>query len=288
MAQALGKTSEADHWAESADQMRRLILEKLYVAEDAAFYDLDANDQFVRVRCDILSRMCGEHVPDQALFDDLWTRQIHNPKAFWAPYPMPSVALDDPQFVRPIPKNTWGGPSQALTALRAPRWMEHYGRAAEFSYMMTRWCEGLMADMTFRQQMDPLDGRFTQEDLPNYSPAALVMMDYTWRLAGIVEAPDALHWNVRTGHAAAERASFRLPTDTGTTAEMIYDAKGAGLTLAGKTLGRIDGVARLLTGKNGAPVALMGISEKPEKIVVRLTGYPSRKLTLRPNEKVML
>ena len=288
MAKTLGKTSDADRWAESADRMRRLILDKLYVAEDAAFYDLDAHEQFVRVRCDILSRMCSEHVPDQALFDDLWTRQIHNPKAFWAPYPMPSVALDDPQFVRPIPKNTWGGPSQALTALRAPRWMEHYGRAAEFSHMMTRWCEGLMADMTFRQQMDPLDGRFTQEDLPNYSPAALVMMDYTWRLAGICEERDALHWNIRTGHAAAERARFHLPTDAGTTATMIYDTKGAALTLADKPMGRIDGVARLVTGKNGTLVSLVGISEKPEKITLRLNGRPARKLTLRPNEKVML
>ena len=288
MAKALGKSGEADRWAESADEMRRLILQKLYVAEDAAFYDLDANNEFVRVRSDILSRVCGEHVVDQALFDDLWTRQIHNPKAFWTHYPMPSVALDDPQFVRPLPKNSWGGPTQALTALRAPRWMEHYGRSAEFSFMMTRWCEGLMADMTFRQQMDPQTGKFTQEDLPNYSPAALVMMDYTWRLAGITEEAHALHWNVRPGHAAAEGANFRLPTDAGTTAAMTYDGKGAALSLAGKALGRIDGVVRLVTGKTGAPLALLGISEKPEKITLRLTGGSVRKLTIKPNERLSL
>src|SRR5260370_1827336 len=86
---------------------------------------------FVKVRCDILSRMCGEHVVDQKLFDDLWKRQIHNPAAFWGPFPLPSVALDDPRFVRPIPRNTWGGPSQALTALRVIRWFNHYARAAE-------------------------------------------------------------------------------------------------------------------------------------------------------------
>ena len=288
MAKALGKSNEADRWAESAETMRRLILEKLYVAEDAAFYDLDANSEFVRVRSDILSRVCGEHVVDQALFDDLWTRQIHNPKAFWANYPMPSVALDDPQFVRPLPKNSWGGPSQALTALRAPRWMAHYGRDAEFSFMMTRWCEGLMADMTFRQQMDPETGRFTQEDLPNYSPAALVMMDYTWRLAGVVEATEALHWNVRPGHAAADEARFSLPTDGGATAAMTYDGKGAGLSLAGKPLGRIDGVARLVTGKTGTAQAVLGISEKLEKITLRLTGRPARRLTIKPNERIAL
>jgi len=288
MAKALGKGSEADRWAESADKIRRLILEKLYVAEEAAFYDLDANDRFVRVRSDILSRVCGEHVVDQALFDDLWTRQIHNPKAFWANYPLPSVALDDPKFVRPLPKNSWGGPSQALTALRAPRWIEHYGRAAEFSHMMTRWCEGLMADMTFRQQMNPQTGAFTREDLPNYSPAALVMMDYTWRLAGVTEEADALHWNIRPDHTAACGAQFSLPTDGGATAGMRYEVRGAELKLAGKVLAHVDGVVRLVTSKTGTPQSLIGISEKPEKIALRLTGRPVRRLTIKPNERVVL
>ena len=120
MAKAIGKTSDADRWLESADKIRSLILARFYVEQDAAFYDLDARDHFVRIRCDILSRVCGEHIPDQAMFDDLWVRQIHNRKAFWAAYPLPSVALDDPLFVRPIRSNSWGGASQALTATSGP------------------------------------------------------------------------------------------------------------------------------------------------------------------------
>ncbi len=118
MARALGNNAEADRWLELAEGLRRLILSRLYVAEDAAFYDLDAQGHFVRVRSDVLSRVCGEHVADQKTFDWLWSQQIHNPAAFWAPYPLPSIALDDPSFVRPIVRNSWGGPSQALTALR--------------------------------------------------------------------------------------------------------------------------------------------------------------------------
>ncbi|RYC10515.1 hypothetical protein, partial [Ciceribacter ferrooxidans] len=76
---------------------------------------------------------------DKSIFDAIWTRQLHNPKAFWAPYPFPSIALDDPTFVRPIPRNSWGGATQALTALRAPRWMEHYGKHAELKHLMQQW-----------------------------------------------------------------------------------------------------------------------------------------------------
>lgn len=287
MAAALGKTNEAERWTEQAEAIRRQILAKLYVAEDAAFYDLDANDTFVRVRGDILSRMCGEHVVDQAMFDDLWTRQLHNPNAFWTPYPLPSIAADDPRFVRPIPANSWGGASQALTALRAGRWMDHYGRPAAFAQMMDAWGRALVADMTFRQEMDPQTGAFTTADAPDYSPAALVMMDYTWRLAGLTEQPENLYWNVRPGHAAADQARFALRTDTGLTAEMRYDGTGADLRLGGKPLARIEGTARLVTGKSGKCLALTGISETPQDVVLK-SGGKIRRLRLDANQTVPL
>ena len=276
MAKALGKTSDADRWSEQAQAVRKLILDKLYVAEDAAFYDLDADNRFVRIRSDILSRVCGEHVVDQPLFDDLWTRQLHNPKAFWTAYPLSSIAMDDPAFVRPIPVNSWGGASQALTALRAGRWMEHYGRAAAFAQMMDAWGRALVADMSFRQQMDPVTGQFTAEGAPDYSPAALVMMDYTWRLAGITEQAEALSWNVRPGHAAADRARFALKTDPGLTAQMRYDGQGAELRLAGKAVARVEGVARLVTGKDGKPLWLAGIAEQPQDVVLKTQGETRR------------
>ena len=81
---------------------------RLYVPDEASFYDLDAHDRFVRVRGDVISRVLGEHVVDAKLFATIYERQIHNPRAFWAPYPLPSVALDDPAFVRPIPSATPG------------------------------------------------------------------------------------------------------------------------------------------------------------------------------------
>jgi hypothetical protein len=188
MAKALGKPDEAARWETEAEDLRLLILSKLYDEKDAAFYDLDTENKFIRVRSDVISRVLGEHVlkmseaHDRAIFEAVWTKQIHNPKAFWAPYPLTSVAMDDPTFVRPIPRNSWGGATQALTALRAPRWMDHYGKGIELKQMMRKWCEAIMRNIEFRQQMDPLTGDFTQKDPSGYSPAALVFLDYARRL----------------------------------------------------------------------------------------------------------
>jgi hypothetical protein len=198
MARALGNSADHARWLADAERIRQLILSKLYSPEDAAFYDLDAQNRFVRVRSIINARVLGEHVldphKDRALFNDLWTRQLHNPAAFWAPYPFPSSALDEPTFVRPIPRNSWGGASQALTALRAPRWMPYYGKQAELNHLMQQWCAAILRHAEeaknsaeratlFRQQMDPLTGVFTQPDPGGYSPAALVFLDFARRLS---------------------------------------------------------------------------------------------------------
>ncbi len=188
MAKALGKTGDAARWLSDAETIRRLILNKLYSPEDAAFYDLDAQDKFVRVRGDLISRVLGENVldlaqaRDGAILEAVWTRQLHNPKAFWAQYPLTSIAMDDPAFVRPIPRNSWGGASQTLTALRAPRWMIHYGKQGELEHLMRQWCAAIMRKGEFRQQVDPLTGEFTQPDPGGYSPAALVFLSFAERL----------------------------------------------------------------------------------------------------------
>jgi hypothetical protein len=213
MARALAKPDDEARWLADAEHIRQLILTKLYSPEDAAFYDLDANDNFVKVRSVVTLRVLGEHVlnphnhNDKHIFHAIWSRQIHNPAAFWAPYPFPSSALNEPTFVRPIPRNSWGGASQALTALRAPRWMSYYGKHAELTHLMQQWCSAIMRHVSeaktsddlaklFRQQMDPLTGEFTGYARPNalavsgapqdpggYSPCALVFLDFARRLS---------------------------------------------------------------------------------------------------------
>jgi hypothetical protein len=191
MAKALGKNSEADSWLESAEAIRKLIIEKLYSPEDGAFYDLDADNRFVRVRSCVISRVLGEHVlkldsrSDRSIFENVWRRQLHNKSAFWTRFPFPSVALDDPTFVRPIRPNSWGGPSQALTALRAPRWMPYYGKKKEMEYLMRRWTTAIADSGGEYQQMNPETGEFTlTKSAGRYSPTALVYIDFSCRLGG--------------------------------------------------------------------------------------------------------
>ncbi|HEY1799576.1 MAG TPA: alpha-L-rhamnosidase [Terriglobales bacterium] len=282
MARALGKNSEADHWLADAETIRTAILDKLYSPDDAAFYDLDAQNKFVHVRGDVISRVLGEHVVDQKLFDTIYKKQIHNPAAFWASYPLPSVAMDDPAFVRPIPRNSWGGASQALTALRAPRWMEHYGKPADLAHLMQQWVHAISRAGKFLQQMDPLNGKFTP-DKGDYSPAALVFLDFTWRLAGARRDENGLEWNLRP-NADGTSSSYRLRLPGGQSAELKYSGKPgvAECLLNGKFLFRSNNVVRLTTDRNGQLRGATGIA--PEKTHVTLhTLNGKRKFSIEPN-----
>jgi hypothetical protein len=283
MARALGKRAEADRWLADAEDIRAKIVHTLYVPDDACFYDLDARNQFVRVRSDVISRVLGEHVVDRQLFATVYEQQIHNPRAFWAPFPLPSIALNDPVFVRPIVANSWGGPAQALTALRAPRWMEYYGKPADLAYLMQQWTSAIARATAFHQQMDPADGTFTS-DTGDYSPAALVFLDFTWRLGGVRQVDDGLEWNVRPP-AAGIRSTFRLKLSPTSIAEIRYESGGAALYLNERLQYTINGIVRLVTDAAGAAKAVWGIAPTSERALLTHASGRRIDVSVEPNAR---
>ncbi len=188
MARHLGRNSEADRWLEKAEILRQLIIRYCYDREAECFYDVDADGDFVRITGDVLTRVLGEHVVDQTMFERIYARHIKNPAEFWAPYPLPSIALNDPLFDHNLPLNSWGGASQALTALRAPRWFEYYGKHEDLKHLMSRWVEAITAASEFMQQMNPWTGEFSTS--AGYSPAMCVLIDFVDRLGILDSRPE--------------------------------------------------------------------------------------------------
>lgn len=180
MATLLNKGSEAQRWLDDAEQIRGAILEHCFDPEDECFYDVDRVGNRVRVKGDLLTRVLGEHVVDQSLFDLIYNRHIRNPESFWTPYPLPSIAIDDPLFDRTLPPNSWGGASQALTALRSSRWFDFYGKTDDLEHLMRRWVEAIVEAPDFMQQMNPWTGEFSTS--PAYSPCMLVFTSFVERL----------------------------------------------------------------------------------------------------------
>ena len=133
-----------------------------------------------------LLRVLGEHVvdphKDKAIFDAIWTKQVHNPQAFWAPYPFPSSALNEPTFVRPSRATVGAGQPGPHRPARAALddLLRQAGRADPRDAAVVH---GHHAP----RRVPPADGpphrRVTQPDPGGYSPSALVFLDYARRLS---------------------------------------------------------------------------------------------------------
>jgi hypothetical protein len=180
MADRLGKRAEAQAWLDKAETTRALIMKHCFDPEDECFYDVDCDGRFVKIRGDAMLRVLGEHVVDQPLFDRIYDRYLANPGEFWAPYPFPSVALNDGHFTWQTIPNAWSGPSMGLTALRAPRWLIHYGREPMLNELMRRWVGAILRNGVFMQQMNPISGVFSCHQ--GYTPTTLVFVDFVQRL----------------------------------------------------------------------------------------------------------
>lgn len=188
MAEMLGRPKEAAMWKEKAESLRAAIMKYTFDAESCMFYDRRDDGTLSPCKSDALTRVLQEHVPDQTLFDQIFERHINNPKEFWTPYPLATIAVDDPLFVWDFPENNWGGAAQAHAAMRVPLWMEYYGKMAHERELMEKWVEAIARAGEFMQQMNPFSGEFNTTS--SYSPAMCVLIDFVGRLYGVKACED--------------------------------------------------------------------------------------------------
>lgn len=160
MAERLGKSEEAAAWREKAEAVRTKLREICYCPEDDFYYDVDRFGIMRKCKSIHISNMFQEHVFSQEEADRIYTRHMKNPEEFWTPYPFPSIAINDPASKQDRPGNSWGFYTQGLTALRALRWMDHYGYGEDLEHIMRRWVDALASsdEIRFSQELHPITG----------------------------------------------------------------------------------------------------------------------------------
>ena len=288
IAACLNLTAEADGWAEKAEHTRQSIMTYCFEPDELMFYDVTRQGDWLKIRGDVLTRVLGEKVVDQPLFERIFERHIANPDSFWTPYPLPSIAVDDARFDHRLPENSWGGPSQALTALRAPRWLEHYRKPAHLAHLMKQWLCALDASPHFMQQINPWTGEFIASANQNYSPAMCVVIEFIRRLYGIVCDERQISWSNAPNREGNTRYYAQSIAGVGL-AELDYNGQsGTLLKLNGAELLRVKGVCRIVTNLQGLPISVQSISLRDESIMMTLPDGSEQRWILAPNEEKLL
>ena len=160
MARLLGREEEADSWQQKAEDVKTNLLKHCYDPADEFFYDVDRNGNIRRHRSIHIANLFQEHLLDGEMAEKIYNRYTRNPNEFWTPYPFPSMSVSDPGFAQIRDGNCWSFYSQGLTALRAMRWMDHYGKSDDLEYIMKQWVSAFVNSdtMNFGQELHPITG----------------------------------------------------------------------------------------------------------------------------------
>ena len=264
MAEELGE--DGSSWRTKAEASEAALFERCFDAEDGFFYDRDRHDRFVRIQSDVLLRVLTCEIGDDAFFAAALERYLLNTGKFFAKYPFTSIALDDPRFDPAFDYNSWCGPTNFLSLIRAPHAFEHHHRHVELTWAMQPVLTALFKATRFAQTIHPFTGRegFTEA----YSPSILCLLDFVERLCGIQPRPDGSLWftgltpqQIEHRDQAHETAYAR--TIDGQQFELVNTEAHLAAYRSGVPLFSGPRGIRVVTDRQGNPTGIIGMSASP-------------------------
>jgi len=276
----LGNEAKSAEWRRLAEQVRRTVIEKLWVPERHACFDLDRDGKRLPELIHNNLRCMWYGLFTQEMADAFVDKHLLNPASFWTPVPLVSIAINEPLFHNGL-RNNWSGQPQGLTWQRAIDALERYGRFAEVTRLGHAFLPVLIRNGNkFTQQLDPFTGAPSGQTDDGYGPMMLAALETISRMHGIhLAVADGKVWwsavdptDFTTTQHWGER-EFRLVSKDG-----MLDA-----SIGGKSIFTITAGTRVITSLDGTPLALVGITPEIKQVTLTLGGA-SRTITIRPNE----
>ncbi len=307
-------------WRAAAARSLAALAEQCWDADDETWYDRASGGELLRIQSDVLLRVLACEVGDGTLFARALERYLMSTRKFLSHHGWTSLALDDPRFEHDAGRNSWGGPVNFLTLVRAPHAFEHHGHVAELALVTGPVLTALAAAGRFPQCLHPWSGEAAYGE--RYSPAILWFLDAVERTFGILPRPGGELWFsglTPTRLDGAARASavaysrvvdgvrFELagddervriwrspgsapgtaPVSTSGTAPGAAPDAATGAVAADELLAELPRGLRLVTDRTGRPIAVVGLAAGTVRGTVTTTAG-SWELEVSPNETFTL
>lgn len=285
MADHLGGDGNA--WRDKAEASRTALYAQCFDPDDAFFYDRDRHGRLVRIQSDNLLRVLACEIGDAGKFAEALDRYLLNTRKFFAKFPLTSIALDDPRFDPNAGQNSWDGPSNFLSIIRAAHAFEHHGRDVELSWIMQPTLSALFTADRFPQTLNPYTGAagFTEK----YAPSILCLLDFVERLSGILPRPDGAIWftglipKPATHRYELWETAYARRID-GVEFELLNTVESSEIHRNGTLLARFPAGLRLITDRTGALVEIVGLTSRTVSGNLEWDGQ-SIPFAIAPNER---
>lgn len=172
IAGAIGESQAADHWRRLADEIALRMLARMW-DEDAGMFWAFHNGQKVKVRTlfnlyPLLTGRMPEAVARRLVANLLDEDQ------FWTPYPLPSVALNDPKF---DPDQMWRGPSWININYLFIEGLERAGYPRLSKQLRQRTLKMISQHADINEYYNPITGVNPPKAAPIFGWSAAVFID---------------------------------------------------------------------------------------------------------------
>jgi len=181
------------YWRSKANEVQAKMKSYLWDTKKHACFDRDKDNKTMNILIHNNLRCMYFGSFDQKMADEFVKYHLVNPKEFWTPMPLPSIAANDPSF-RNISGNNWSGQPEGLTFQRSISALENYGHYAELSLIGQKFLKVVGDSLKFTQQFDPFTATITK-NLDGYGPTALTSLEFISRMYGIHMTQDKVLWS---------------------------------------------------------------------------------------------
>ena len=265
----------AADWMKKARAVADALRRHLWDEKHGALYDRDRTGKTINILCHNTLRCLYWGSVSPGMAGRFVREHLLNPAEFWTPFPLPSVAANDPAF-RNAPENNWSGQPEGLTYQRAILALERYGYNRTVTALGQKLIETVGANgCLFAQQYDPFTGKASlvreKSHLPvtghgsgavqdAYGPTMLACLEYIAHRWGIHPYLGQIRFSLGSGKPCEYDAVFY-----GRRYGIRNDGKTAEIRADGKILGRWKCGQRVITEENGAFLRTEPIEEAGEE-----------------------
>lgn len=300
MSKILGNGKEQE-WREKAEKVRQNAIKYLWDDKRKAFFNRDKYGNVIdaltqeNIKCMYMGLMSSE------MADDFISLHLMNENEFWTPYPLPSIAINDPYFhydsalsncaerlrevgftSHDIDNNSWSGPTNGLTYQRSIRALLNYDHHAEEIMVGERVLDLVKKNRVFVQNNNPLTGAYSKSSENGYGPTMLAVLEFISLMCGVNAVKDEIFWS------AYGKNEFEYTQRFGDDSYTLLKKDGkTEAFINGKLVFEAVGDFRIKTDMNGKLISIYGINPKASSLKLTYNGT-DYEYEILPNEELSI
>ncbi len=287
-----------EYWLKKAESVQQKVQSYLWDDEKKACFMRNNRDEFIYALTQENIKCMYSGIFTQQMADDFISQHLMNENEFWTPYPLPSIAVNDPYFhvnqeysnckeklsklnytPHDIDDNSWSGPIHGLTYQRSIDALINYGHHTENVMIGKRLLELISKTKVFKQQYNPYTGEYCKEADDGFGPTTLAALEFISLMYGVNISYDTVFWtnidNTEFEYVQKlNNKSYKLSSKGQKVCGYIDDR------LIFTAMGKI----RIKTDLEGKILSLFGICENAEHITLQY-GDCTYESDIKPNEE---